>query len=70
LPVRYAWPSPSNPAIALEPSSSARAAPGWPNTDLLPAEQRQPFLDREQTTAAARLTIDPTLPAGGDRTLP
>ena len=34
-------------------------------------EQRQPFLDHEQTTtAAATLTVDPSLPAGADATPP
>ena len=43
----------------------------WPNTDLLPAADRQKFLDREQTVVAkARVTVDPTLPADADLTAP
>ena len=37
----------------------------WPNTDLLPAADRQKFLDKEQTVVAtATVTVDPSLPAG------
>ena len=43
----------------------------WPNTDLLPDEQQQPFIDHEQTTTkTACLVIDPALPADSDRTPP
>ena len=39
----------------------------WPNTDLLPAEERQRFLDKEQTvTVKANVDVDPDLPLGAD----
>jgi hypothetical protein len=39
----------------------------WPNTDLLPAAERQQFEEREQTVGAtARLAVDPNLPADVD----
>ena len=35
----------------------------WPNTDLLPPTQQQPFLDHEQTvTVAASVVVKPNLP--------
>lgn len=43
----------------------------WPNTDLLPEAERQPFLDREQTVVArATVAVNPDLSAGADITPP
>lgn len=43
----------------------------WPNTDLLPPAQKQPFLDHEQTvTVTAHVAVNPGLPAGADVTAP
>jgi uncharacterized repeat protein (TIGR01451 family) len=43
----------------------------WPNTDLLPEDERQQFKDREQTVVAtATVVVDPNLPAGADVTPP
>jgi uncharacterized repeat protein (TIGR01451 family) len=57
------------PAATLENKATFHAF--WPNTDLLPAAEQQPFLDREQTvTATAGVAVDPALAAGSDRTRP
>ena len=57
------------PATALENRATFHAF--WPNTDLLPPAQQQPFLDREQTViATARMAVNPGLPAGADVTPP
>jgi uncharacterized repeat protein (TIGR01451 family) len=57
------------PASTLENRATLHAF--WPNTDLLPADQRQEFLDKEQTvTVEASVAVDPGLPAGADRTPP
>ncbi len=57
------------PAMTLENEATFHAF--WPNTDLLPPAERQPFLDREQTvTATTVITVDPALPADSDRTRP
>ena len=57
------------PAMTLENEASFHAF--WPNTDLLPPAERQPFLDREQTvTTTTVITVDPALPANSDRTRP
>ena len=43
----------------------------WPNTDLLPPEDRQQFTDREQTVVATtRLEVNPNLPVSADVTAP
>ena len=52
-------------------ATAARFHAFWPNTDLLPEAERQPFLAREQTvTATAQVAVDPALAAGADRTRP
>lgn len=57
------------PAATLENRATFHAF--WPNTDLLPPTQQQPFLDREQTVAVtARVAVNPGLPAGADVTPP
>ena len=53
------------PATMLENLATFHAS--WPNTDLLPPAQQQPFLDHEQTvTVAASVAVKPNLPAGAD----
>lgn len=57
------------PATMLENRATFHAL--WPNTDLLPPAQQQPFLDHEQTVvASARVAVNPGLPAGADVTPP
>jgi hypothetical protein len=57
------------PATTLDNRATFHAF--WPNTDLLTPEQRQPFLDREQTVAVTTtVSVDPTLLAGADLTPP
>jgi uncharacterized repeat protein (TIGR01451 family) len=57
------------PAGALVSQATLHAF--WPNSDLLPPEQRQRFLDQERTvTVMAGVTVDPSLPAGADVTAP
>jgi uncharacterized repeat protein (TIGR01451 family) len=57
------------PKTTLENSATAHAY--WPNTDLLPAGQRQLFTSREQTvTFKAAVGVDPALPADADTTPP
>jgi uncharacterized repeat protein (TIGR01451 family) len=57
------------PATTLENRATLHAF--WPNTDLLPADQRQKFLDKEQAvTVKASVAVDPGLPAGADVTPP
>jgi hypothetical protein len=57
------------PATTLDNRATFHAF--WPNTDLLTPEQRQPFLDREQSVVVtATVSIDPSLPAGADLTPP
>ncbi len=43
----------------------------WPNTDLLPAADRQKFLNQEQTVVAkTAVTVNPDLPLGADVAAP
>ena len=57
------------PLTKLENKATLHAF--WPNTDLLPADQRQKFLDKEQTVAVkAFVTVDPALSADADRLAP
>jgi uncharacterized repeat protein (TIGR01451 family) len=57
------------PLTKLENKATLHAF--WPNTDLLPADQRQEFLDKEQTvTVSGYVTVDPALSAGVDRLAP
>jgi uncharacterized repeat protein (TIGR01451 family) len=43
----------------------------WPNTEMLPAEQRRRFEDHEQTvTVSAGVIVDPALPLWADRAAP
>jgi uncharacterized repeat protein (TIGR01451 family) len=57
------------PATTLENRATFHAF--WPNTDLLPPDQRQRFLDHEQTvTVTASVAVNPGLPDGTDLTPP
>lgn len=57
------------PVMTLENEATFHAF--WPNTDLLPPAERQPFLDREQTVIKTTvITVDPALPADSDHTRP
>ena len=57
------------PATTLENQATFHAF--WPNTNLLPPAQQQPFLDREQiVVATSHVTVNPSLPAGVDVTSP
>jgi hypothetical protein len=56
-------------ATSLESRATFHAF--WPNTELLPAAERQPFLDRERTAVAtAIVAVNPNLPSGADVTPP
>lgn len=57
------------PATTLQNRATFHAF--WPNTELLPPAQQQPFLDHEQTVVVtARVMVNPGLPAGTDVTAP
>ncbi len=57
------------PATTLANRATFRAF--WPNTELLPPAQQQPFLDREETViVTANVTVAPGLPADADVTSP
>ena len=76
-PSRLLWPGWSEPhlfvakvdaglgATSLEVKGTFNAS--WPNTDLLPADERKLFEDREQTVVATKsVAVNPGLPAGAD----